>query len=167
MNTNYDTATVTQSTNQIKEKIAVAIPEQANRYPSSVSSVSDWENNIEKMIQFVQQRTANVQGFLQSRFSLSEIAGVSIKTDSNSGYMRINNTDITTETRGMSDYNSWAGSYFSGTTQTFTAIPLEGHSFKKFCVTDNASGVATEYTASVIAVVVASGGITVEAIFDK
>ena len=34
----------------------------------------------------------------------------------------INDTDITTATRGITDISSWSGSYFAGTTQTVTAV---------------------------------------------
>ena len=165
MNTNYETDTVTSAINAMKDEIAVAIPEQANRYPSSVSSVSSWEASVNSMISFAQQRTGCVQGFLQSRFSLSNVVNVSVKTDSGSGYIRINDTDIKAGTRGVSDASLWSGSYFAGTTQTFTAVPESGHSFVKFIVTDTASGTTTEYTDSVIEVLVGGGGTTVQAVF--
>jgi len=165
MNTNYDTDTAAAAINAMKDEIAVAIPEQANRYPSSVSSVSSWESSVSSMISFAQQRAGYVQGFLQSRFSLSNVVTVSVKTDSGSGYIRINDTDIKAGTRGVSDASLWSGSYFAGTTQTFTAVPESGHSFVKFIVTDTASGTTTEYTDSVIEVLVGSGGTTVQAVF--
>jgi len=166
MNTNYDTDTVVALINEMKTAIEPAIEEQSNRYPSSVSSVSSWESNVEKMIQFAQERTGYVQGFLQSRFSLSDIVTVTLNTDSGAGYIRINDTDITVDTRGISDASSWNGSYFGGTTQTFAAVALNGHTFVKFVVTDTASGTAAEYTDSTIEVALGSGGTVVQAIFE-
>ena len=166
MNTNYDTDTVVALIDEMKAAIEPAIEEQSNRYPSSVSSVSSWESNIEKMIQFVEERTGYVQGFLQSRFSLSDIVTVTLNTDSDTGYIRMNDTDITVDTRGVSDASSWSGSYFGGTTQTFTAVALDGHTFVKFIVTDTASGATTEFTDSTIEVTLGSGGTVVQAIFE-
>ena len=165
MNTNYDTNTVIAAINAMKDAIAVAIPEQANRYPSSVSSVSSWESSVNSMISFAQERAGYMQGFLQSRFSLSNVVNVTLKADSGAGYIRINDTDIKADTRGVTDASSWSGSYFAGTTQTFTAVPESGHSFVKFIVTDTASGTITEYTDSVIEVLVGGGGTTVQAVF--
>jgi len=166
MNTNYDTDTVVALINEMKVAIEPAIEEQSNRYPSSVSSVSSWESNIEKMIQFAQERTGYVQGFLQSRFTLPDVVTVTLNTDSGVGYIRINDTDITVDTRGVSDASSWSGSYFGGTTQTFTAVALDGHTFVKFIVTDTANGMTTEYTDSIIEVTLGSGETVVQVIFE-
>jgi len=165
MNTNYDVDTVVAAIDAMKAEIEPAISEQANRYPSSVSSVSSWETSINKMIQFAQERTGYMQGFLQSRFSLSDIVNVTLNTDSGSGYIRINDTDITAGARGVTDASSWSGGYFAGTTQTFTAVVLDGHTFVKFIVTDTASGTVTEYTDSTINVTLGSGGTVVQAVF--
>ena len=165
MNTNYETDTVAAAINAMKDEIAAAIPEQANRYPSSVSSVSSWESSVSSMISFARQRTGYVQGFLQNRFSLSNVVDVAVKTDSGSGYIRINDTDIKAGTRGVTNASSWHGSYFAGTTQTFAAVPESGHSFVRFIMTDTASGATTEYTDSVIEVTIGSGGTTVQAVF--
>jgi len=166
MNTNYDTDTVVAAINAMKAEIEPAISEQANRYPSSVSSVSSWEASINKMIQFAQERTGYMQGFLQSRFSLSDIVTVTLNTNNGQGYIRINDTDITAGTRGVTDASSWSGSYFAGTTQTFTAVALDGHTFVKFIVTDTASGKTTEYTDSTIQVTLGSGGAVVQVVFN-
>jgi len=166
MNTNYDTDTVVALINEMKAAIEPAIEEQSNRYPSSVSSVSSWESNIEKMIQFAQERTGYVQDFLQSRFSLPDVVTVTLNTDSAAGYIRINDTDITVDTRGVSNASSWSGSYFGGTTQTFTAASLDGHTFVKFIVTDTANGMTAEYPDSIIEVTLGSGETVVQAIFE-
>lgn len=166
MNTNYESSSVVALINEMASEIESAIPEQANRYPSSVSSISSWQNSVNTMIQFAQQRTGYVQGFLQSRFSLSDIVTVTLKTDSAAGYIRINDTDITTGTRGVSDVSSWSGSYFAGTAQTLTAVPLDGHTFVKFVVTDTATGTVTEYVTDTIEVTLGSGGTVVQAVFQ-
>ena len=166
MNTNYESTTVIDTINEMKAEIEPAIEEQANRYPGSVSSVESWESNIEKMIQFAEERTGYMLGFLQSRFSLSDIVTVTVHTDSDAGYIRINDTDITTSTSGVSDASVWSGSYFAGTVQTFTAAPLEGHTFVKFVVTDTASGTKTEYTDSTIEVTL-RGETVVQAVFES
>jgi len=82
------------------------------------------------------------------------------------GNIRVNDTSITTGTRGVSDVSSWSGSYFVGTTQTFTAVPLDGYTFVKLIVTDAADGTSTEYTDSSIEVTFGSGGTVVQAVFE-
>jgi len=46
----------------------------------------------------VEQRTGYVQGFLQNRFSLSDIVLVTLNTGGEAGYIRINDRDIATDT---------------------------------------------------------------------
>jgi len=166
MNTNYEESTVVALINEKAAEIETAIPEQANRYPSSVSSVESWKSNVDTMITFAQQRTGYVQGFLQSKFSLSDVVTVTLSTDSEAGYIRINDRDITTDTPGVSDASSWSGSYFADTTQTFTAVSLEGHTFVNFIVTDTATGTTSEYTTDSIEVTLGSEGTVVQAIFQ-
>jgi len=166
MNTDYEINTVSASINEMKTEMEDAIPEQSNRYPSSVSGYESWENNVNTMIEFAQQRTGYVQGFLQSKFSLADVVAITLKTDGNKGYIRINDTDITTATRGITDISSWNGSYFAGTTQTVTAVALDGDTFVKLVVTDTATGTTTEYTDSIIEITLGSGGTVVQAIFE-
>lgn len=166
MNTNYEADTVIEAIQAMKAAIEPAISEQSNRYPSSVSSVESWEASINKMIQFAQERAGYMQGFLQSRFSLSDVVTVMLNTNSDAGYIRINDTDITTGTRGVNDASAWSGSYFAGTTQTFTAVALDGYMFVKFVVTDTTNGTTTEYMDSTIGVTLGGSGITVQAVFE-
>ena len=166
MNTNYEINTVIAKINEMKSAIEPAIPEQSNRYPLSVSSVGSWENNVKTMIEFAKRRTGYIQSYLANRFSLSEIVSVTLNTDSVKGYIRVNSTDITTGARGVADASSWSGGYFSGTTQTFTAVPLDGRQFEKFLVTDTASGASKEYLTDTINVTLGDGGITVWAVFQ-
>lgn len=166
MNTNYDSDTVIKAIEEMKGEIAPAIEEQSNRYPSSVRSVESWENSIQKMIDFATKRGEYMRGFLQSRFSLGDEVTLSAKTDSSKGYIRVNNTDINTGTRGVSDSSSWSGGYFADTTQNITAVPLEGHNFVKLVVTDMATGEKTEYSESSIALKLSAEETIVEAVFE-
>ena len=166
MNTNYNTDAVVAAINAYADSIAPAISEQVARYPSSAGgSVSNWEANVQTMVSFAQQRTGYVQGFLASQFSLGDVVTVTLQADSSAGCIRINDTDITTGTRGVTDASNWSGEYFVGTTQSFTAIPADGHSFVKFIVTDLATGTAKEYTTNSISIALGSKGASVQAVF--
>jgi spore coat protein CotH len=166
MNTNYEMQTVINTINEMQASIAPAIPEQAIRFPSSVRNVSSWEASVERMRQFASERTGYIRGFLQSRFALSNIVPVTLKTDPSSGYVRINNTNITSGTRGVYDPSLWSGNYFSGTTQTLTAVPSKGSKFVRFVVTDTASNTVTEHHNSKIDIKLGSEGTIVEAVFE-
>lgn len=166
MNTNYDAETVVAAINEYAAALADAMSEHVARYPGAIGSMSDWESNVGGMIQFAQARTGYVQGFLANQFSLGGVATVTLETDSEAGYIRINGTDIAASTRGVVDASSWSGEYFAGTAQILSAVPLEGHRFVKFIVTDMKTGVAAEYAENVVTVQVGDGGTSVQAVFE-
>lgn len=166
MNTNYDPDYVTAQIEAYQARIATAMTEQVTRYPSAISSIETWESNIAKMTSFVQGRRPYVEGFLTEAFSLGNVVEVSLKTDSSAGYLSINDSPISNETKGVSDPSSWSGSYFSGTTQTLTATPTAGHTFVKWIVTDTATGSAKEYTDPSIQVTLGKAGTAIQALFQ-
>lgn len=165
MNTNYETQTVIAAIDEMRTLIKPAISEQAIRFPGSVRNVNSWEASIETMRQFARERAGYMRGFLQGRFSLSYIAPLTLKTNADAGYIRINNTNIKSGTRGVHDPSSWSGGYFAGTVQTLTAVPSDGRTFVKFIVTDAASGTTTECDDGTIEITLRDGGNIVEAVF--
>ena len=166
MNTNYETQTILSTIDKMQSFIEPVIPEQVARFQGSVRSVANWEASVERMRQFARERTGYVHGFMQHRFALSNLVRVALKTDADNGYIRINNTNITTGTRGVYDPSIWIGSYFAGTTQTLTAVPTKGSTFTKFVVTDVASGKITEHNNSTIDIKLGSAGTIVVAEFE-
>ena len=166
MNTNYDLDTVVNTIEEMARTIENAIDEQSNRYPSSVSSVESWEEKVATMIEFATERTECVEQFLAERFDLSHLVTVTLNTDSEKGYIRINDMDITLDKQGVTTENTWSGKYFAQTNQTFTAIPLEGYEFVKFRVTDHSTTQVTEYVNDSIEIILGSEGVTVEAVFE-
>lgn len=118
------------------------------------------------MVRFAQERAGYMEGYLQERFSLSNVVDVTLFTDSEAGFIRINDTDITEETKGVSDASSWSGRYFAGTAQRLRAEAKDGHGFVKFVVTDLAEGTTVEYRDPAIEVTLGSAGTKAEAVFE-
>ena len=166
MNTNYNAGTVVEAISNWKSEIEPAIDEQANRYPGSVPGRESWEAAVDKMVRFAQERAGYMEGYLQERFSLSNVVDVTLFTDSEAGFIRINDTDITEETKGVSDASSWSGRYFAGTAQRLRAEAKDGHGFVKFVVTDLAEGTTVEYRDPAIEVTLGSAGTKAEAVFE-
>lgn len=165
MNTNYETNYVLGQIEEYKGAIETAMPEQVNRYQSAIGSMEIWAQNIDKMSSFVKERAAYVQGFLKEKFSLNDVVTVNLVTDSEKGYIKINDREITAETKGVSNPSSWRGSYFAGTSQILTAVPNEGLIFSHFSVTDLETGNIAEYRDSTINLVLGNKGTTVQAVF--
>lgn len=165
MNTNYDADYVTSRIGEFQAEREDAMAEHITRYPGSLSSIEDWEKNIQSMITYAQARAGYVQGFLKDAFLLGDVVTVTLKTDAQMGYVRMNDMDIAEGTKGVTDADSWTGEYFAGMEQTFTAVPLDGYEFVKFVVTDVASGETAEYTEDVVTRTLGDAGLVVEAVF--
>lgn len=166
MNTNYEVSYVLEKIDEYISNIETVMPEHINRYNGAISSLEEWEQNIEKMKTFVKERASYVQEFLKEKFELSDVVTISLKSDEKLGYIKINEKEIRLETNGVSDQTLWAGSYFAGTTQTLEAISTNGGSFQKFVVTDTETGKISEYTENIINIKVGNQGMTIQAIFE-
>lgn len=166
MNTNYETDYVLNKIEEYKSDRETAMPEQINRYSSAISSMEEWEENIDKMRSFIKERTTYVQGFLKERFSLGDKVTITLLFDSETGYIQINDKKIKSDISRVSDSEPWNGDYFAGTTQTFTAVPLEGHTFSHFIVTDTESGTFAEYKTEQIQVILGNHETVIEAVFE-
>ncbi|MDL2288836.1 CotH kinase family protein [Oscillospiraceae bacterium OttesenSCG-928-F05] len=164
MNTNYSTAYVTEQIALFAAALEPAIEEQAVRYPGTVGGTEDWQASIEKMAGYVTERPGYVRQFLAETFDLGEAVTLTLRTDSALGALRIGSVDLVPGTKGVADPSAWSGVYFSGTSQSVTALPLEGHTFVKFIVTDGAG--ITEYTDAEITLDLGDADITVEAVFQ-
>lgn len=162
MNVNYNSDTVIAAIDMLQEEIALAIPEQANRFPSSISSVFQWDADVEVLREFALNRTPYVQGFLKDRFNLSDVVNVSITTTGGDGNLSMNGLDVG---QGFA-ISTWNGGYFSGTTHVINAVAPEGKTVSKILITDNETGTKQEYTASSAEFSVGKTGNTIEVVFE-
>lgn len=166
MNTNYNTDYVMQTIDEFKGERETAMQEHINRYSGAISSLEEWEQNIEDMKSYIKERTPYVQGFLKETFNLGDPAALTLLTDGDSGYIQINEKEIKAGTKGVADPRTWSGEYFTGTTQTIRAVSLEGNTFSHFIVTDMESGESLEYTEETIQIKVGSKGASIQAVFQ-
>ena len=112
-----------------KEKIENEIAYHVDRWGNSSSSygdgipsVSDWESQINKMMDFAQERDEYVRNHLVNRFALNEPVNLEIHvSEEGSGKILMNKLIIPDE--------NWDGLYLQNIPVTFQAIPNKGYKF--------------------------------------
>ncbi len=119
-------------------------------------SLELWLGNVEILREFARQRPDFVRQHIIERFGLEGLAELAVETDPAQGYIRINSIDITEDTPGVNNPDSWSGIYFMGNPIQVSAIPLPGFRFSRWEGIDQTdSSFTTELT----------GDLTLKAIF--
>ncbi|MBU9713714.1 CotH kinase family protein [Evansella tamaricis] len=93
------------------------------------SSYGMWEQEVDVMRQFAQERPRYQWQHLQSFFNLEDTATVQVETDPEKGLVQINSIIVSEETPGVSDTALWEGNYFMGQPIEISAVPMEGYQF--------------------------------------
>ncbi|GHB40958.1 hypothetical protein GCM10008106_22600 [Mongoliitalea lutea] len=124
--------------NEMKNVIEPEIPAHRNRWRNRIGN---WQNNINRMIEFANKRPDFVRQHIIDNFNLSGSYQLTIDVaetmtdliDENQpsvGYVKLNTIDLTDATPGISSNTyPWTGTYFNELPVTLTAIPLEGYTF--------------------------------------
>ena len=105
------------------------IPEHMRRWNVMGNSIDFWEETVDVMRDFANERPAFTRQHIKDYFNLPGTAVVTLKTDSDKGYIRINSIDITADTPGVMRADEWNGIYFKGVPIKLTAIPNSGYKF--------------------------------------
>lgn len=110
----------------IKEMKEVIEPEMHDfgnrwRYPQSVAI---WNNTINKLIEWSQQRYVNHWLNIQDHFGISSTESITLTVnDDTRGHIKINSIDILPDTPGIpQNPYPWTGTYFSGIPVTLSAV---------------------------------------------
>jgi hypothetical protein len=100
----------------------------------------DWNAEVARVRNYVQQRPAAVRGHIVSKFGLSGTAELTVDvSDSTAGSITVSTVEIDPLAAGVSeDPWPWTGTYFRGVPVTVTASPRPGHRFVRW--EDSATG---------------------------
>jgi hypothetical protein len=102
---------------------------------ASSVDVPTWENNIDTLLAFMQQRPTYARSHIETDFALVKQVDVTLEVQpKGAGVIKINT--ITPENL------PWTGVYFDGVPVTVTAVPNEGYSFNHW--ESNFTNIATE-----------------------
>jgi len=113
----------------LKNVISDEVRIHEKRWPNSI--VDKWENHIQNMINYVNQRPDYQRKHICDYFGLTAQVDVQLDVDDpKNGYIRINSIDLKPETVGVDTLTyPWSGVYFAGVPITIEAKPAEGYVF--------------------------------------
>lgn len=115
---------------EMKEVIEPEMQDYGNRwrYPRNVDI---WNNTINYIIEWTQQRYVYHWQNIQDHFKISSTETVTIGVNDNSrGHVKINSIELTPETPGISENPyPWSGTYLSGIPVTVSAVAGEEYTF--------------------------------------
>lgn len=130
MNTAFLPERVTGIISEMKTEIENDILKHGQRW-KSINSLSEWNNNIDVMIGFANQRFRYQRIHIREKFGLS--ANIQAKIDvsgSEQGFVKINTINLNPSTPGVSNLPyPWTGVYFKDIPVTLKAVALDGYKF--------------------------------------
>jgi len=106
-----------------------AMAENIHRWGTEYASMEGWEKSTEELRQFALLRPDIQRSHIVDYFNLDGIASITLLTEPQRGYIRINSLSITTELEGVQDPAEWTGKYFQGVPVAITAVPVDGYRF--------------------------------------
>ena len=158
MNTHMKPSVVDALITELSGEIAGVVSKQHARW----GILGNWNTELKRVRDFNNVRQGSIisQMTRQSQFRLSGATSVTltVRTDTGKGHVRVNEIDIVAATPGVTDPARWSGNYFTGKTQTVTAIPAAGFVFEKFIVGTE------EYTQNPLSITL-TGAAAVQAVF--
>lgn len=131
LNTAFLPARVVGVIDQMQADIATEMAAHIQRW-GRPGSIGDWQNQVNGMRNFANERPAYARSHLRSQFSLGVDRQLTLNVSGpEQGYIRVNSTDITAATPGVNAAAPypWSGVYFDSVPMTVTAVPRPGYLF--------------------------------------
>ncbi|MCU0342084.1 MAG: CotH kinase family protein [Spirosomaceae bacterium] len=116
--------------NEMKDNISGVMPAHLDRW-KTLSSMSAWQSEINKRIDFINNRPAFQRQHIRSKFGISGEFNLSVNVDNPA----VNSIHIQSTTPGVSENPyPWTGSYFDNIPLQIKAHPNAGYQFKHWIV---------------------------------
>ncbi len=116
--------------NEMKQAYVPEMAEHIARWKVP-SSVNTWNNRVNVMLNFVQQRPAYQRQHIRNYFGLGADINLTVNvSDPQHGHVRVNTLEIKSSTPGLSENPyPFSGAYFRGVPMEVEAIPAPGYRF--------------------------------------
>ena len=130
MNTTYLPSRLEMIIDTMKSGIENEIIEHGQRW-GSFQSISQWNSNIDNMINFSNQRSFYQRNHIREKFDINSNIDVQLNvSDDSHGFIKINTIEIQPTTPGVNENPyPWEGVYFKNIPITFKAIAKPGFQF--------------------------------------
>jgi hypothetical protein len=129
LNTTFDSRRVISEIDMVENLLESDMRLHIQRWQSMGNSIDQWHENVAFLREFALARPNIVRGHIMEEFQLSGVYELSLNTDQNGGFVRVNSIDILESTPGVEDASHWSGMYFQGVPITLTAVPNPGYEF--------------------------------------
>jgi hypothetical protein len=129
LNTSFREERVLEEIDRIEAVLEPEMQEQIDRWHSSGNSMENWHNNVNLLRSFAHKRPDVIIQDLLDFFALDGTYQLTLISDANKGFLRVNSIDIAPTTPGITDPKFFQGTYFKGIPVFITAMPFEGYQF--------------------------------------
>lgn len=134
MNTRFEVQSVLTHIDSTAAKIESEVSAHYSRWGSSYQS---WQNNVDNMRYFGENRSVNVKNHIKYEFGLSSVFQITVNNESpDKGLIKINSLLI----KGA----NWKGEYFSDVPIKVKAVPNTGHAFSHWTGSINSNNAEIE-----------------------
>ena len=122
----------------MKEEIATEMHTHKSRW---TNIVTDWDGQIQKIIDFSEQRPAFQRQHIRETFSISQNINLNVNVSHEEhGYVKVNTINLKESTIGVSENPyPWSGIYFQNIPVTITAKTKPGYQFSHWSGTSESS----------------------------
>ncbi len=129
MNSTFLPEVVTAEIDRLEVLMEPEMEEHIHRWNKPAWNLHSWklQNNMLRI--FASFRPDVNRRHIRQYFNLTGDYQITLNTDYEQGYIKINSLNITYDTPGVIDANSWSGSYFKGVPITLTAVAHPGYEF--------------------------------------
>lgn len=124
INTTFKKERVVKQILDMYETIKPEMKEYRKRW-----GVSEWEKNVQKMIDYAKVRPDVQRQHIVDFFELDGTVKLNLISDSKRGCIKVNHIEINKKTPGVENPDKWTGVYFKNIPVSITAIPEPGYSF--------------------------------------
>jgi hypothetical protein len=130
LNTHFHPDRVKAIINQMRDDLEPEMAEHISRW-GRPGSITGWQNDVNGMNTFADQRPGYMRQFIRNQFSLSGITNLTVDVSNPMhGYVKLNSLEIVPGGIGLSlNPYPWSGVYFQGVPIQLEAIPVPGYVF--------------------------------------
>ncbi|MFC2145603.1 CotH kinase family protein [Actinomycetota bacterium] len=129
INSIFRTEWTIQKIEDTQSVLAPEMLEHLKRWNLMDGSIEQWNENVQKMIEFAQDRPSFQIQHMNEYFSLNGTTEINLIADPQKGYIKINSIELKEGTPGIDNPANWKGIYFKEVPVHLTAVPNPGYEF--------------------------------------
>ncbi len=128
LNTSFRSERVVQKISEMHSVLRPEMPVHNKRW----NAIYGWNSQTRVMIDFAKQRPDYQRQHIIDFFNLDGTAELKLNTNAEDGLIKLNSIEISKNTPGVEDPNSWTGIYFKGIPVEIEGLPNLGYRFARW-----------------------------------